>query len=172
MAEDGKKIEKLGCVVPYQVWEALRGHSAEVVVAVIDLLIKYDKLWVECQEKGIDILGKMTPTVAMAFSFAKPLIDGNNNKYYHRVKTNRQNAATGAAKRRKSSKTKKDDEKKEDDAPPPPKKNALKMRRMDGNTSFKTAFVPQPNLYEEDYDYIPEDEWTSDYEECVQDYPP
>lgn len=26
MASEAKKIEKLGCVIPYQVWEVLKGH--------------------------------------------------------------------------------------------------------------------------------------------------
>jgi len=80
-----KKIEKLGCVIPYQVWEALKNHNPATIAEVIGLLIDYDKDWLEYQKKGLGGLGKMTPSASMAFSFARPLIDANNYKYFAKV---------------------------------------------------------------------------------------
>ena len=80
-----KKIEKLGCVIPYQVWDALKNHNPNTIAEVIGVLIEYDYRWLEFQEKGLDGLTKMTPSAAMAVSFAKPLIDANNQKYFAKV---------------------------------------------------------------------------------------
>jgi len=80
-----KKIEKLGCVIPYQVWDALKNHNPQTIAEVIGVIIEYDYRWLEFQKKGIAGLSKMTPSAAMAFSFAKPLIDANNQKYYAKV---------------------------------------------------------------------------------------
>ena len=80
-----KKIEKLGCVIPYQVWDALKNHNPATIAEVIGLMVAYDRDWRDYQKNGLDGLGKMTPSAAMAFSFAKPLIDANNQKYFARI---------------------------------------------------------------------------------------
>lgn len=80
-----KKIEKLGCVIPYQVWDALKNHNPATIAEVIGLMVAYDKDWQDYQKNGLGGLGKMTPSAAMAFSFAKPLIDANNQKYFAKV---------------------------------------------------------------------------------------
>lgn len=80
-----KKIEKLGCVIPYQVWEALKNHAPATIAEVIGLMVAYDKDWLSYQKNGLGALGKMTPSAAMAFSFAKPMIDANNHKYFAKV---------------------------------------------------------------------------------------
>lgn len=186
MASEAKKIEKLGCVIPYQVWEVLKGHPPALVVDVIDLLIRYDHQWLECQEKGIDILGKMTPSVAMAFSFVRPMIDANNNKYFHRVKTNRKNA--GSSGRKKKVTSVKDKETAEavetpEDKKTPEKKIVEPKKEKEVTPCFKKKALsegeavsekPAPDIYDDDYDYIPDEAWEAAYNQSfeAEEYPP
>lgn len=83
-----KRIEKMGCVIPYQVWDGIKGHNPATISEVIKLCVEYDRKWQKFQKEGLGGLGKMTPSAAMAFSFAKPLIDANNSRYFAKVYKN------------------------------------------------------------------------------------
>lgn len=186
MASEMKKIEKQGCVVFYHVWDNLKGHPPALVVEVMDFLINYDRHWFECQEKGIGILGKMTPCVAMAFSFVRPLIDANNNNYLHRVKTNRRNA--GSSGRKKKVTSVKDKEAAEavetpEDKKTPEKKIVEPKKEKEVTPCFKkkaqsegeaVSEKPAPDIYDDDYDYIPDDAWEAAYNQSfeAEEYPP
>lgn len=179
MASEAKKIEKLGCVIPYQVWEVLKGHPPALVVDVIDLLIRYDHQWQECQEKGIDILGKMTPSVAMAFSFVRPMIDANNNKYFHRVKTNRKNAeSSGRKKKTISGRNEKTEALPSPGSKKEPEQRAAKpqkekdvtphFRKTASSEGEKAPEKMAPDIYDDDYDYIPNEAWEAAYNQSFE----